>query len=92
MTNYVAGRRAEYRTMRVLEAAGYVCTRSASSKGMWDVVGVSAADIVLCQVKRGARPSPSSYAEFAELRVPANVRKLVHWWPNRQSLPDVREL
>lgn len=89
MTNYTAGRRAEYRTIAVLEAAGYSCTRSASSKGMWDVVGVSATDVVLVQVKYGGRPAPSSYADFGEMRVPANVRRLVHWWRKGSGAPEV---
>jgi hypothetical protein len=89
MTNYVKGRAAEYRTMRVLEAAGYRCSRSASSKGLWDVVGLSGTDVVLCQVKAGARPSPSTYSEFVELVVPGNVRKLVHWWRPRAREPEV---
>lgn len=75
--------------MRVMEAAGYTCTRCASSKGAYDVVAVSETDMVLIQVKRGHRPSPNEYIDLTELRVPPNVRKLVHHWPKGSSQPLV---
>jgi len=45
------GRRNEHRSMALLEAAGYRCTRSASSLGEWDIIGIGRADVVLVQVK-----------------------------------------
>ena len=41
------GTRNEHRSIRLLEAAGYRCTRAAASPGAWDVLGVSATDVVL---------------------------------------------
>ena len=41
----------EHRSMDVLEAAGYRCTRSAASLGEWDIIGIGSQDVVLCQVK-----------------------------------------
>ena len=91
-TNYQRGRGAEYRTMRVLEALGYQCIRAASSKGPWDVVGVSSTDVVCVQVKQGAtKPSASVIAELREIKRPANVRVLVHYWPARAHEPQVWE-
>lgn len=37
--------------MRLLEAAGYGCTRSAASLGEWDIIGIGSRDVVLVQVK-----------------------------------------
>jgi len=86
------GTRAEHRTMRLLEAAGYACTRAAASLGAWDVIGVSAADVVLVQVKAGAWPGSIEMERLREFRVPPGVRRIVHRWRDRQRLPDVREL
>lgn len=86
------GSRNEHRSIALLEAAGYRCTRSAASLGEWDIVGIGSADVILCQVK--TRDWPGS-AEMETLRLfpePPNARKLVHRWRDRQRLPDVREL
>jgi len=45
------GRRNESRSRKLLEASGYAVTRAAASLGMWDLVGVSATDALLVQVK-----------------------------------------
>jgi hypothetical protein len=37
----------EHRSIAVLEAAGYRCTRAAASLGAWDVIGVGSTDVVL---------------------------------------------
>jgi Holliday junction resolvase len=45
------GTRAEHRSIRLLEAAGYACTRAAASLGVWDIIGVGSTDVVPVQVK-----------------------------------------
>src|SRR5262249_29152287 len=60
------GSRNEHRSMAVLEAAGYRCTRSAASLGEWDIVGIGSTDVVLCQVK--TRDWPGS-AEMETLKL-----------------------
>lgn len=37
----------EHRSRRLLEAAGYACTRAAGSLGAWDLIGIGSTDIVL---------------------------------------------
>jgi hypothetical protein len=49
------GKRNEHRSMALLEAAGYHCTRSAGSLGEWDIIGPT--DVVLCQVRTRDWPS-----------------------------------
>jgi hypothetical protein len=44
------GTRAEHRSIRLLEAAGYACTRAAASLGTWDIIGVGSTDFALVQV------------------------------------------
>jgi hypothetical protein len=41
--------------MRVLEAAGYVCTKAGGSLGLFDVIAVGALDVRLIQVKAGTK-------------------------------------
>ena len=46
MKTKAKGSHNEHRTMALLEAAGYSCTRSGGSLGAFDVVGIGSADIV----------------------------------------------
>lgn len=52
MNRKAAGTRAELRAIKDLEAAGYRCTRSAASLGVFDVIAVGPKDVRLIQVKR----------------------------------------
>ena len=53
--NYQRGRRAEYRTQRILEAAGYETTRAAGSHGCADVIGWDSRRVRFIQVKCSIR-------------------------------------
>ncbi len=84
------GNRNERKTIKLLEAAGYACTRAAASLGVFDVIGISATDFVLCQVKSNDWPGSVEMESMKQFPAPANARKLVHRWKDRQSEPDVR--
>ena len=86
------GNRNERRTIRLLEAAGYSCTRAAASLGVFDVIGISATDFVLVQVKTNDWPGSAEMETIKEFTAPPNARKLVHRWRDRQGTPDVREV
>jgi hypothetical protein len=86
------GTRNEHRSMGVLEAAGYRCTRSAASLGEWDIVAIGSSDVVLLQVKTGRWPGAAEMECLELFVVPPGVRKLVHRWMPRRRLPDVREV
>jgi hypothetical protein len=86
------GTRNEHRSMRMLEAAGYRCTRSGASLGVFDIIGVGSTDVVLVQVKTRDWPGALETEAMREFPAPANARKLMHRWRARQRLPDVREL
>lgn len=95
-SNYVRGRYKEYAVMRILEPQGYTCTRSASSKGLWDVVAVRADEVRLVQSKL---TSTGSFCEdencqlLRDLPVPPNVKKeLWIFEPGRKGLVEVRDL
>lgn len=55
----------EHRSMALLEAAGYQCTRAAASLGAWDIIGIGSTAVVLVQEK--SRDWPGS-AEMEVLR------------------------
>jgi len=86
------GTRNEHRSMAILEAAGYHCTRSAASLGDWDLVGIGSTDVVLVQVKSNRPPSPAERETLKLFPAPPNARKLVHVWHDRRRLPEVTEL
>lgn len=86
------GNRAERRSMQLLEAAGYSCTRSAASLGCWDIVGIGSTDIVVCQVKSNDWPRSDEMETLKNFACPPNCKRLIHRWRDRQRLPDVREL
>ncbi len=86
------GNRNEWRTIRLLEVAGYACTRSAASLGAWDVIGIGRTDVVLVQVKSSEWPRSAEMETLRNFVCPPNCRKLVHRWRKYQSMPDVRDL
>jgi hypothetical protein len=86
------GTRAEHRSIRLLEAAGYACTRAAASLGVWDIIGVGSTDFALVQVKTRDWPGSVETENLKAFPAPANCRKLVHRWRDRQRNPDVKEL
>jgi len=86
------GSRNEHRTMRLLEASGYACTRAAASLGAFDVVGVGSTDVVLVQVKSNEWPRSDEMETLKLFRCPPNARKLIHRWRDRVRTPDVREI
>jgi Holliday junction resolvase len=86
------GSRNEHRSIQLLEAAGYACTRAAASLGIFDVIGIGSADVVLVQVKTRDWPGAAEMEQLKLFRAPTNARKLIHRWRDRVRLPDVREL
>jgi hypothetical protein len=86
------GSRNEHRSMTLLEATGYRCTRAAASLGAWDILGIRAPDIVLVQVKTRDWPGSAEMDTLHDFPCPPHCRKLVHRWRDRQRRPDVREV
>lgn len=86
------GTRNERRSIRLLEIAGYQCTRAAASLGTWDIIGIGSKDIVLVQTKTRDWPGSVEMETMQNFACPSNCRKLVHRWRHRQHVPDVKEL
>jgi Holliday junction resolvase len=92
MNSKAKGTRNEHRSITLLEAAGYRCTRAAASLGVFDIIGISPTDGVLVQVKTRDWPGTVEMETINLFPVPPNARKLVHRWRHRQRTPDVREV
>ena len=86
------GTRNEHRSKALLEAAGYAVCRAAASLGVWDLIGVSATDVVLVQVKSNRPPAPAERETLTLFQAPPNCRKLIHVWHDRQRVPVVTVL
>lgn len=86
------GNRNEYKSIRLLEAAGYACTRAAASLGVFDVIGICKTDVVLVQVKSNEWPRSLEMEAIKEFAAPPNTRKLIHRWRDRRSRPGVKEV
>lgn len=92
MNTAAKGRRNEYKSIKILEAGGYLCTRAAASKGTFDLVGIGSTDLVLVQVKTRDWPGTSEMEALSLFPVPPNCRKLIHRWRDGARMPDVKEL
>ena len=86
------GTRNEHRSIRLLESAGYSCTRAAASLGAWDVIAIGSQDMILLQVKTRDWPGSVEMETMKNFRCPPNCRRLIHRWRDRQRLPDTKEL
>jgi Holliday junction resolvase len=86
------GSRNERRTMALLEAAGYVCTKAGGSLGIFDVIGISTQDTVCVQVKSNAWPGTLEMEALKNFQGHERCRVIVHRWRDRQRMPDVREV
>lgn len=86
------GTRNEHRSIRLLEAAGYACTRAAASLGAFDIIGIGSKDVILLQVKTRDWPGAVEMETIRDFHCPPNCRRLIHRWRDRVRLPDVREV
>ena len=84
------GSRAEHRCMRILEAAGYACCRSAASLGIFDIIAVGPKDFRLVQVKSNRWPGSVEMEAIALFTAPANCSKEVWKFMDRVRMPSIR--
>lgn len=91
--NYRKGRAAEYKTQRLLEAAGYQTFRMAGSHSPIDVIAVSGLGIRLVQVKSGrAGASPLDREVLHNLVRPKNSTVEIWRWRDRVREPSIERL
>jgi Holliday junction resolvase len=93
MSGYAAGRRAEWRARKRLEADGYVVVRAAGSKGAADLVAWDSRSIRLISVKSGGRYL-SAVERAALVALPRPAGASVECWRfrPRQTAPIVERL
>ena len=86
------GSRAELRCIRILEAAGYCCTKAGGSLGVFDVIALGPTNVRAIQVKAGtARLSGLEREAIREIRLAENVSKEYWRFPDycREPLIEV---
>ena len=88
------GARAEHRAIRILEAAGYSCTKAGGSLGMFDVIAIGPQDIRCLQVKSGSGNYCSKIERelMRECVVPSNVSIEVWRFPDRCKDPLIERI
>ena len=71
------GSKNERRSIALLEASGYACTKAAASLGVFDIVCIGSTDFIAVQVKATERAFPKETSHSFEW--PCNQRDLDYW-------------
>lgn len=66
-TKYQSGRQVEQKVVLFLKANGYKVTRSAGSKGVFDVIAYNESTVRFIQVKTSASPKTTYARELSEM-------------------------
>lgn len=87
------GRRAEHRAQRILEAAGYLTTRAAGSKGAADIIAWDSQRIRFVSIKSGTKYASAIEREaLQQLPKPANATCEIWRFPDRCREPLIEVL
>lgn len=88
------GSRAELRCIRILEAAGYNCTKAGGSLGLFDIIAIGPREVRCIQVKAGKRPylPPLEREAIELLAVPENCSKELWKLPDYCRVPAIEIL
>lgn len=85
------GRRREHQAREWLEQLGYSVTRSAGSKGAWDLVGLSEHGVAIAQVKSNRWPGTAERIKLRDFAAPPGTRRFMMRCDDREDM-IVREL
>lgn len=95
-TNYQRGRGAEYLAIKMLTEVGFLCTRAAQSKGLFDVVAVRHDVVLFIQAKLSKQDKGFSEDDNCrsarEVRVPACAKKQLWYFVSGKGLTEIRDL
>lgn len=86
------GSRNEWKSIRLLQARGYACTKSAASLGLFDIIAVGPNDVLLVQVKSNKRPRKAEMARLHAFVHGPFVHKIIHVWKDYAKEPEVEIL
>lgn len=94
MNTKAKGNRLEYKTIRLLESAGYQCMRSAASLGPFDVIATYPLGIRCIQVKANAWPGPVERESLraAAANLPPNALVECWRWDDYATHPQIKRL
>jgi Holliday junction resolvase len=93
MNTKAKGTRAERRAIRILEAAGYCCTKAGGSLGLFDVIAIGAQDVRCIQVKAGGEYlSGVEREQIQALTVSAVISRECWRFPDRCKAPLIERL
>ena len=84
------GNRNEHRAIRILESAGYSCTRAAASLGAFDIIAVGPAGVRLVQVKSNRWPSGAEMGVISLFAVPPGCTREVWRFDDYARAPMIR--
>lgn len=90
MSTAAKGARNEHKSKAILEDAGFDVTRSAASKGLWDLVAIGVLGTILVQVKTRDWPGIAEMEALELFREGPHCLKLVHRWRDGEKRPDVK--
>lgn len=80
------------RSARVLEAAGYRCTKLDGAFGEFDILGLSSVGVILVRICQDKIPFERYLDDLRAVTAPPNCRKMLHVWKPRRHLPEAIEL
>ncbi len=92
MNRKAKGSRNERRSRDLLKAEGFEVLKAGGSLGTFDLVGISAEEVLLVQVKSNQWPPLKEIETIRGFNCPTNCRKVIHRWNDRISAPEVREI
>ena len=84
------GTQREHKSIALLEAQGYKCTRAAASLGAFDIIAIRSDSILLVQVKSNRWPASEEMEAIKAFTCPSNCLKVIHRWRDRESKPDIK--
>ena len=74
------GVRNEHKVIKLLEASGYLCTRSAGSLGIFDLIAVNRNEIRFIQVKTNRWPGTVEREDMAAAKINMPPNATVECW------------
>ncbi len=87
--NYEKGRRAEYKTMKLLRETQWRCARTAGSHGQFDVIAWNKRKVRFIQVKFDCKPTNKESWLLERAVVPRGSTKEVWVWTTRDPEPKI---
>ncbi|NLW83934.1 MAG: hypothetical protein GXY41_05965 [Phycisphaerae bacterium] len=88
------GTRLEHKTIKMLKAAGYTCTRSAGSKGIFDVIAINPLGLRCLQIKANRWPGPEERESLRDAArgMPPNAFVEVWRWDDGARKPLIKSV